>query len=134
MDFLVVMKCNRCGHIVRDRIVIGKTKTEVRKMVVRCQKCNREDTQVIDLRETDQKPDFRKRRKIVHEWPPIGTILEGSRPGKKFVAEVVKCESKVGKAIKFQGKIYGSMSRAAYEATGKSTDGWIFWKVVIRKD
>lgn len=71
-----------------------------------------------------------KRRKIVHEWPPVGTKLIGRSRKKEVHAEVVNSKTKTGKAILFKNKTYSSMSGAAYAATGYSVGGWIFWKIV----
>lgn len=71
----------------------------------------------------------RKRRKIKHEMPRVGTKLKGRIHGEEVFAEVVSLRGgKVG--ILFGDIVYRSMSAAAGAATGNSVDGWLFWKAV----
>ena len=70
----------------------------------------------------------RRRRVIKHEMPPIGTRLKGRTRGQDVYAEIVSVGDRIG--ILFDNKVYTSMSAAAKAATGNSTDGWLFWKVV----
>jgi hypothetical protein len=74
----------------------------------------------------------RHRRTIQHKTPEVGTKLRGRYHEQDVFAEVVsRGRGKIG--VSFNGVVYRSMSGAASAATGGSTDGWIFWKV-IRKE
>lgn len=68
-------------------------------------------------------------RKKVRELPPVGTILHGKFKGKPYQARIVKDEnSRNGKSIKYNNKLYPSMSAAAKAITNQSVNGWRFWK------
>ena len=72
----------------------------------------------------------RVRRRITHDMPPLGTRLKSRTKGREEYAEVVEdAKAKSGIRILFRGKIYSSLSAAAREATGHSTNGWNFWRV-----
>lgn len=72
----------------------------------------------------------RERRKIDRELPPVGTELSGKFKGVcGYKAKIVKdsnCPTK--KLIKFNGKLYTSMTAAAIAITKQPTNGWRFWK------
>ena len=71
----------------------------------------------------------RQKEQIKRELPPIGTILEGKFKGTPYKAKIVGDKtSPKGKAIKFEGKLYLSMTAAAKSITKQSTNGWRFWK------
>jgi len=71
----------------------------------------------------------RKRKNIKRELPPVGTILKGKFKGKPYTARVVKDKTNPeGKSIKFDDKLYTSMSAAARAITKQSVNGWRFWK------
>ncbi|MFP4029724.1 MAG: hypothetical protein ACLFWL_18250 [Candidatus Brocadiia bacterium] len=93
----------------------------------------------------------RKRRKIDHEWPEVGTILEAHYQGVHYEAEVVsRPRYKSGKAIRILsgpaiGEVERSMSGAMLKATEKHreeeglgrkgvSNGWDFWKVKEESD
>lgn len=70
-----------------------------------------------------------KKRKIVRELPPVGTVLHGKFKGKPYQAKIVKDKnSNGGKAIEYNSKLYPSMSAAAKTITNQSVNGWRFWK------
>ena len=73
----------------------------------------------------------KKRQVIKHEMPPISTRLRGRTRGKDVYAGIVSVGDKIG--ILFNNNVYTSMSAAARAATGNSTDGWLFWKVIEGK-
>lgn len=71
----------------------------------------------------------RKRRKIKRELPPAGTHLKGKFLGIEYKARIVKDkDSPVGRAVKYEGKLYPSMTAAAKAITKQSVNGWRFWK------
>ena len=71
------------------------------------------------------------KKKIKRELPAIGTELFHFYYGKIIqTAKIVKDGSSLsGKALDFNGKKYESLSAAAGAITGKSVNGWIFWKI-----
>lgn len=76
----------------------------------------------------------RKRTKIVRILPSIGTSLIGKFKGTPYKAQIVKDEAKPnGKAIKFAGRLYPSMTAAAEAITKQPTNGWRFWKIQKNK-
>jgi len=71
----------------------------------------------------------RKRTKTKRELPPIGTALKGKFKGKPFTARVVKDKTNaIGRSIKYDDKLYSSMTAAAKAITKQSVNGWRFWK------
>lgn len=71
----------------------------------------------------------RKRDKIIREIPPIGTDLKGRYKRTSYKAKIVKDSTqKSGKAIKYAGKLFPSMTAASKMITKQSTNGWLFWK------
>ncbi|MFW6118825.1 MAG: hypothetical protein ACOC7S_00665 [Planctomycetota bacterium] len=94
-------------------------------------------------RETQRK---RKRRRVKHEWPEVGAVLEADYMGTRYEAEVIEAPRyKSGKAIRIltgpaAGEVERSMSGAMLKATEKQREagelgrkgvanGWDFWKV-----
>ena len=76
-----------------------------------------------------QMTEKRKRRKIKRELPPVGTVLKGKFKGSSFKARIVKDKAQAsGKAIKYDDKLYPSMTAAAIAITKQATNGWRFWK------
>ncbi len=92
-----------------------------------------------------KKPKNRKRRRVKHTWPEVGTILEADYEGTRYEAEVVPAvKYKSGKAVKIlsgpaAGKVKSSMSGAMNLATKRQrednnlgskgvSNGWEFWK------
>lgn len=86
----------------------------------------------------------RTRRQVRHDWPEVGTILEGRYGGVEYEAEVIAApRRRSGKALRTlsgpaAGKVCRSMSGAMLTATeaqrkqqrlGKPANGWAFWKV-----
>jgi hypothetical protein len=70
-----------------------------------------------------------KSTKIRRELPPVGTVLKGKFKGNPYSARVVKDKSSpVGRAIKYDGNLYKSMTAAAEAITKQSVNGWRFWK------
>ena len=70
-----------------------------------------------------------KRTKIKRELPPIGTALNGKSKGTSYKAKIVKDQSQTsGRAIKYDGKLYPSMTAAAKSITKQSVNGWRFWR------
>lgn len=105
--------------------------------------------QATEKPEPEEEPDSddkdRKRRKVSHAWPDVGTVLEADYKGTHYEAEVVEMPRlKSGKALKIltgpaKGKVCTSMSRAMLDATEKQreeqglgrsgvSNGWEFWK------
>ena len=71
----------------------------------------------------------RKRTKIDRELPKIGTILNGKFLGIKYKARIVSDKKAAsGRAIKYDDKLYPSMTAAAKAITKQSVNGWRFWK------
>ena len=71
----------------------------------------------------------RKRTKIKRELPPVGTVLNGKFKGIPYKAKIVKDKSQTShRAIKYDGKLYSSMTAAAKAITNQSVNGWRFWK------
>lgn len=71
----------------------------------------------------------RVRKKIERELPPIGTVLHGKFKGEPYEAKIEKDDSsRNGRSIKFEGKLYPSMTAAAKAITKQPTNGWRFWK------
>lgn len=71
----------------------------------------------------------RKRRKIKRELPSVGTVLKGKFFGKPYTARVVKDKTNAeGRSIKYDDKLYSSMTAAAMVITKQPTNGWRFWK------
>ena len=74
-------------------------------------------------------PGKRKRNNIKRELPPVGTVLKGNFCGVGYRARIVKDKSRpVGRAVKYEGDLYPSMSAAAKAITKQSVNGWRFWK------
>ena len=88
----------------------------------------------------------RKRRKVEHQWPEVGTILEADYKGEHYQAEVIRMPRyKNGKAVRIlngpaSGEVESSMSGAMLTATEKQREendlgrsgvanGWEFWEV-----
>jgi hypothetical protein len=70
-----------------------------------------------------------KRIKFERELPPVGTVLNGKFKGTPYKAKIVKDKnSKSGRAVKYDGNTYQSMTAAAIVITKQSTNGWRFWK------
>lgn len=86
------------------------------------------------------------RRQVDHEWPDVGTILEGEYRGNHYEAEVIAMPRyKSGKAIRVlngpaAGEVERSMSGAMLAATERVreendlgrkgvSNGWHFWKI-----
>ena len=70
-----------------------------------------------------------EKMKRKRELPSIGTVLQKDYKGKLYKAKIVKDEtSKSGRAIKFNGKIYKTMSASAKAITKSNVNGWLFWK------
>jgi hypothetical protein len=65
-----------------------------------------------------------------NQLPPIGTELSGRHKGSALKATIVpsRPEPRQGE-VEFNGKRYRSLTAAAVAATGRSTNGWIFWKL-----
>ena len=71
----------------------------------------------------------KKRRRIKRELPAVGTILKGKFKGKPYTAKVVKDKTNVeGRSIKYDNKLYSSMTAAAKAIMKQSVNGWRFWK------
>ena len=73
-------------------------------------------------------------RKIIqHVLPPVGTVLrhEIRRKGGNniLLAKIVKTDSKAGKGILYDDKIYDNMTTAARAAGGYVVNGWVYWKI-----
>ena len=72
----------------------------------------------------------RKRKKIKRVLPPVGTALIGKFKGTAYKAKIIKDKNNSsGRAIKYNGNIYQSMTAAAKAITKQSTNGWRFWKL-----
>lgn len=72
----------------------------------------------------------RTKNKIIRDIPLIGTQMRGLYKGATYSAEVVRADSETGTAILFDGKLYNSMSAAAYAVTHYYVNGWKFWQMV----
>jgi len=71
----------------------------------------------------------REKTKIKRELPLAGTVLKGKFKGKPYTAKIVKDKtSPNGRSIKYDGKLYKSMTAAAKVITKQSVNGWRFWK------
>jgi hypothetical protein len=71
----------------------------------------------------------RKRMKIDRELPPIGTLLNGKFMGASYKARIVSDKtSPVGRAVKYEDRVYQSVTAAAKAITKQPTNGWRFWK------
>lgn len=71
----------------------------------------------------------RKITKMKRELPSIGTELKSTYKKTLYKARIVKDPSNAGgKAIKFRGNLYPSMTAAAKAITKNSINGWNFWK------
>jgi hypothetical protein len=71
----------------------------------------------------------KKRKKIKRELPPVGSNLKGKFKGQSYSAKIVKdVTSSNGRAIRYDGKRYSSMTAAAKVITKQSVNGWRFWK------
>lgn len=79
--------------------------------------------------EDESMAEKRKRRKIKRELPPAGTILKGKFLKVEYKARIVKDKnSTAGRAVKYDDKLYPSMTAAAKAITKQSVNGWRFWK------
>ena len=72
----------------------------------------------------------RKPRSIIErQLPPVGTSLVGRRLGKEYHAAIVSDHnSPLGRAVKYEGVLYRSLTGAAKAITKQPTNGWRFWK------
>jgi hypothetical protein len=71
----------------------------------------------------------RNKKKIKRELPPVGTVLTGKFFSEPYEAKIIKDKTRPeGKAIKFHGKLYPSMTAAAKAITKQETNGWRFWR------
>ena len=71
----------------------------------------------------------RKRTNIFRELPAIGTILIGKFHGNLYKAKIVKSSSSpIGREIKYNNKLFPSMTAAAKAITKNPVNGWRFWK------
>jgi len=69
------------------------------------------------------------RSKIERQLPPVGTSLTGRFHRKEYHAVIVTDpDSIVGRAVKYEGKLYRSFSGAAKAITKQPVNGWRFWK------
>ncbi len=74
-------------------------------------------------------PETKAKKKIKRELPAAGTIMKSKYKGVEYKARVIKDKnSSLGRAIKFNGKLYPSMTAAAKSVTKGSINGWTFWK------
>jgi len=97
----------------------------------------------------DAASEKRARKRVPHEWPQVGTILQADYHGQHYEAEVIEAlRCKSSRALRIitgpaTGSVCRSMSAAMLEATeaqreqqdlGKSgvANGWDFWKVKDR--
>jgi len=63
------------------------------------------------------------------ELPDVGTVLVAKFKGDQYKAKVVNDKSTAGgKAIKYDDKLYPSMTAAATAITNHNKNGWKFWK------
>jgi hypothetical protein len=70
-----------------------------------------------------------QKRKISRELPAVGTILKGKFHGKLYEAKIVKSSSSpIGREIKYNNKLFPSMTAAAKAITKNPVNGWRFWK------
>ncbi len=71
----------------------------------------------------------RKRTKIDRELPPVGTVLNGKFKGVAYKARIVSDKTNpAGRAVKYEDRVYPSMTAAAKAITKQPTNGWRFWK------
>ena len=71
----------------------------------------------------------KKRKKIKRELPPAGTMLKGRFKGIGYKARIVKDKnSSQGRAVKYDGDLFPSMTAAAKAITKQSVNGWRFWR------
>jgi hypothetical protein len=69
------------------------------------------------------------RSKIERQIPPVGTLLTGKFFGKEHHAIVVAdAKFPEGRAVKYHGILYGSLTGAAKAITKQPTNGWRFWR------
>ncbi len=106
------------------------------------------DTQVTVTQEaetTEPKRRERKRRAVMHDWPPVGTVLEADYEGQHYEANVIaEPRFRSGKAISIlTGPAAGAICRSPTGAMLKATEaqrqeqglgrkgvanGWAFWQ------
>ena len=71
-----------------------------------------------------------RRKKMAHELPPAGTVLQGRFKGETYTAIIVEAEGSSGKRIRLGDHLYPSLSSAAKAITGHPINGWRFWQPV----
>lgn len=68
-------------------------------------------------------------KKLIRELPPVGTKLNAKFHGIKYKANIVTDrKSPNGRAVKFDGRLYQSMTAAAKAITDYNVNGWRFWR------
>ena len=71
----------------------------------------------------------RRRKKMAHELPPAGTVLQGKFKGETYTAIIVEAEGlSTGRRIRLGDDLYRSLSAAAKAITGHPINGWRFWR------
>ena len=105
-----------------------------------------DSSQAESSQKADAAPERKTRKRVPHEWPEVGGILQADYHGQHYEAEIVaNARNKSGKALRIvtgpaTDNICRSMSAAMLEATqaqreqqglGKSgvANGWDFWKM-----
>ena len=69
------------------------------------------------------------RSKILRHLPSVGSSLTGKFWGNEYHAVIVEDpNSTQGKAVKYEGVLYKSLTAAAKAITKQPTNGWRFWK------
>lgn len=70
---------------------------------------------------------MKKRKKVAHREPKVGSKYERTFKGNKYTLTV---KSKNGKILyEVDGKLYESPSGAASSITNNYVNGWAFWKI-----
>ena len=111
------------GQQITPRDSHAPNTQEDRSEEMASQECgSQEDASENAATEEDQDRD-QKRRKVEHEWPPVGAILEACYEGTRYEAEVISMPRyKSGRAIRIltgpaAGEVERSMSGAMLTAT-----------------
>lgn len=80
-------------------------------------------------RKGEANDEKKKKKNDKERIAAVGTVLKGNFKGSSFKAMIVKDKAQAsGKAIKYDDKLYPSMTAAAVAITKQSTNGWRFWK------
>ena len=74
----------------------------------------------------------RRRKKMAHELPPAGTVLQGKFKGETYTAIIVEAEGSTARRIRLGDDLYRPLSAAAKAITGHPINGWRFWQAAAQ--